>query len=135
MSTKGALYTIMSELRAQVAEAVKARRIRKAKTRTNQKYLKCPRTSLRIFWSRNEDTSLEHPALGLQSVRQRKATKKKQIANGKRLLRTWPDSTGNAPKNAKNKRRSARKLEESTRGRGAYTSTSWNINQKLTDLE
>jgi hypothetical protein len=36
---------------------------------------------------RNEDASLEHPSQGLQSV-QRKATKKRQIANGERLLKT-----------------------------------------------
>jgi hypothetical protein len=35
----GTTTSPMSELRAQAAEAVKARRVRKAKTRTNQKYL------------------------------------------------------------------------------------------------
>jgi hypothetical protein len=39
----------MSELQAQVAEAVKARRLRKVKTRTNQKYLKMSRKQLDNF--------------------------------------------------------------------------------------
>jgi hypothetical protein len=39
----------MSELRAQVVEAVKARRMPKAKTRTNQKYLKMSRKQLENF--------------------------------------------------------------------------------------
>jgi hypothetical protein len=58
-------------LRAQVAEAVRARRIRKVKTRTNQKYTrKCPENSSITFWSRREDPSLEPPLPlpGLQSA-------------------------------------------------------------------
>ena len=39
----------MTELRAQVAEAVKAKRTRKAKTRTNQEYLKMSRKQLENF--------------------------------------------------------------------------------------
>jgi hypothetical protein len=107
----------MSELRAQVAEAVKARRLHKAKTRTNQKYLKMSRKSLGAPWSRSEDTSLEHPSQGLKSV-QRKATKKRQIANGKRLLKIWQDATANAPRNAKKKRqqKSKKAAEEGTAG-------------------
>jgi hypothetical protein len=124
----------MSELRAQVAEAVKARRMRKAKTRTNQKYLKMSRNSLRIFWSRSEDTSLEHPLQGLQSI-QRNATKKSQIASRTRLLKTWPDSTGNAPRNAK-KKGSARKTRRTQRRKESHTSTGSGIQiRKLIDLE
>ena len=66
-----------SELRAQVAEAVKARRMRKAKTRTNQKYLKMSRKQLENFLEQERRHNLEHPSQDLQSV-QRKATKKRQ---------------------------------------------------------
>ena len=91
----------MSELRAQVAEAVRARRLRKAKTRTNQKYLNVQK-QLENFLEQGADK------LGdLQSV-QWKATKKRQFANGKRLLKTWPDATGNVPRRHK-EQRSARK--------------------------
>jgi len=72
---------------------------------------------------------LEHPWQDLQSV-QRKATKKRQIANGKSLLKTWPDATGNAPTNAKNKE-APEKLEESS----TYRPDVCNINQEPIDLE
>jgi hypothetical protein len=39
----------MSELRAQVAEAVKDRRLRNAKTKTKQKYLKMSKTDRECF--------------------------------------------------------------------------------------
>ena len=45
MSTTGVLFP-MSEPRTQVTEAARARRMRKAKTRTNQKYLKMSRKQL-----------------------------------------------------------------------------------------
>ena len=104
-----------SELRAQVAEAVKARRMRKAETRTNHNYLKMTRNSLRTFWSRNAGTNLEHPLQDLQSV-QRKATKKRQIANLARHNRR------NAPRNAKNKG-SARKTRRKQQRKDLHIST------------
>jgi hypothetical protein len=92
----------MSELRAQVAEAVEAMRLRKAKTRTNQKYLKMSGNSSRISWSRREDTSLlELPSQDLQLVL-REAMKKRQTASGRRLSKTRPDSTGKRSKNKGN---------------------------------
>ena len=90
----------MSELLTQVTEAVRARRMRKAKTRTNQKYLKMSRKQLENFLEQERRHNLEHPLQDLQSV-QRKATKKRQFANGTRL--TWPGATGSAPRNVKNK--------------------------------
>ena len=74
----------MSELRAQVAEAVRARRMRKAKTRTNQKYLGMSRKQLESF---------------LEQERRRR--RKGNSQTGKRFLKSWPDATGNAPRNAK----------------------------------
>jgi hypothetical protein len=67
MSTKGVLFQC-NELRAQVAEAVRARRMRKANTRTNQKYLKCPE-QLENFLEQERRHNLEHP---LQYLRRRK---------------------------------------------------------------
>ena len=87
----------MSELRAQVAEAVEARRLRKAKTRTNKKYLKMSGNSSRISWSRREDASFELPSQDLQLVL-REAMKKRQTASGRRLSKTRPDSTGKRSK-------------------------------------
>ena len=42
----------LTQLREKVAAAVKAKGARKAKTRTNEKYLKLSRSNLRTFWSK-----------------------------------------------------------------------------------
>jgi hypothetical protein len=92
---------------------------------------------LRIAWSRSEDASLEHPSQGLQSV-QRKATKERQIASAKRLLKTWPVATGNVPRNAKNKgsaiQNSKKAAEEGIAHIDGMLGGIQN-NQKLIDLE
>jgi hypothetical protein len=46
----------MRKLREQAAEAVQAKGARKAKTRTNQEYLKMSRNNSRTFWSKRKDS-------------------------------------------------------------------------------
>ena len=73
----------MNELRAQVAQAVKAKRMRKANTRTNQKFLKMSRKQLENFLEQERRRKLGASIIqDLQSV-QRKVTKKRQTASEK----------------------------------------------------
>jgi hypothetical protein len=88
----------MSELRAQVAEAVRARIIRKVKTRTNQKYLKMFRKQLENFLEQERRLKLG-ASITRFAVMLRKAMKKRQISSGKRLLKIRLESTGNEPRN------------------------------------
>ena len=90
----------MRELRAQVAEAVRARRIRKVKTRTNQKYLKMSRKKLENFLEQERRLKLG-ASITRFAVMLRKAMKKRQISSGKRLLKIRLESTGNEPRNGR----------------------------------
>ena len=73
----------MSELRAQVAEAVRARRMRKANTRTNQKYLKMSRTT----WS----------------IHYKICDEEKAIRKREKEIKTWPRNRKRSKRRKKNK--------------------------------
>jgi hypothetical protein len=127
----------MSELWAQVAEAMRARRMRKENNRTNQEYLKMSRNSLRIFWRRSRHKLGASPA-DLQSV-QRKATQKGNSQTGKgywKLGQTQQEAfqeaqrTKEAPEKIEG-RKQRRKEPHISTGVGI----SITINQKLIDLE
>ena len=100
----------MNELRAQVAEAVKAKWMRKAKIRTNQEYLKMSRKQLENFLQQERrykpGASITRFAVSAEESDEEKAKRKREKAkrkSEKRLLKIRSDITESARKQAKSK--------------------------------
>ena len=100
----------MNELRAQVAEAVKAKWMRKAKIRTNQEYLKMSRKQLENFLQQERryklGASITRFAVSAEESDEEKAKRKREKAkrkNEKRLLKIRSEITESARKQAKSK--------------------------------
>jgi hypothetical protein len=82
----------MNELRAQVAQAVKAKRMRKANTRTNQKFLKMSRKQLENFLEQERRRKLGASITGF-AVSAEESDKEKANRKRERLLKTRPQAT------------------------------------------
>jgi hypothetical protein len=123
-----------SELRAQVAEAVKARRMRKAETRTNHNYLKMSRKQLENFLEQERrhklGASITRFAVSPEESDEEEANRKREnvIENLARHNRKRSKKRKEQRKCQKNSKKAA---EEGT----AHIDEMWNTNQKLTDLE
>jgi hypothetical protein len=81
----------MNELRAQVAQAVKAKRMRKANTRTNQKFLKMSRKQLENFLEQERRRKLGASITGF-AVSAEESDKEKANRKRERLLKTRPQN-------------------------------------------